>query len=140
MTETVSDWLVVALEVLLAGFFIWVFTESLITSNNYGEAIVEQQYIAAEISEYREHNQFDDTLVYSQDIVSAIFKSRGNPAIYVVSSKGSYSWTGPTVADGAACEYNTASVQALLDTTVMYKSRIMYGGNGEVIGYEFIAQ
>ena len=85
------------------------------------------------MEEYREHNGYDHTVVYSSDIVSAILKSKGDLEIKVNATSGTYTWN----RNYKATNYTAAEINTVLDNTKLYDSEITYGGNDEVIGYEF---
>lgn len=134
MNEVIADWISTAVEVLLTAMLIAGFLAIFAVAQTINADVTEQQALTVVLKEYREHNQFDFKHVYQQDVISAIYKGRGMPAVHVKSSKGTYSWT----LSGAPCEYTTAKISALIDQTVLYDSSLKYGTNGEVIGYEFV--
>lgn len=134
MEEVLSSWFMTAIDVVISSSIIVSIVVVLTMSSGLNEKITEQQAMTAQMEDYREHNQFDGTVVYPQDIVSAIYRYRGSPAVYVSSDKGHYEWT-----EGSApCPWNTAAISNLIDQTKMYDASLVYGGNGEVVAYQFI--
>lgn len=133
MNEVIADWIATGVEVLLTALFIIGMVSILSVSQVLNANVSEAQAMVVDLKEYREHNQFDFKHAYPQDIVSAIFKNRGNPNVSVRSSKGNFTWTEGT----APCEYTTTAISNLIDQTVVYDASLKYGPNGEVEGYEF---
>jgi hypothetical protein len=134
VTEIISDWIVTGIELLLTVGMIVGIILIMATSQQLNAAVSEQQALSEELKIYREHNQYDNTHVYPQDIISAIYQSRGIPAVYVKSGKGEHRWT----ASYAPCEYSTAAITACIDQTVVYDASLVYSASGEVLAYEFV--
>ena len=134
MNEVVADLFAAGVEVLLCAMFIAGFINILAVSQVLNANISEAQAMVVDLKEYREHNQFDFKHAYPQDIISAVFKNRGNPNVSVRSSKGNYTWTEST----APCEYTTTAISKLIDQTIVYDASLRLGPNGEVEAYEFV--
>ena len=134
MNETIVEWLTTGIELLLTSLLIVGLISVGSASQSLNSKVLEQQAMGAELKAYREHNQFDNTHVYQQDIISAIFKGRGSPGVYVKSSKGDYVWT----LSNTPCDYTTAEISLRIDPAVLYDSALRRGMNGEVIAYEFV--
>lgn len=133
MEEATTSGFVIGIELIINAIIIAGFVVIMSQAQKGFDTISEQQAMTDELREYRVHNQYDGTVVYPQDIISAIYRYRGTPAVYVLSSKGAWQWT----ETNAPCEWNTAAIAELMDQTVMYDAALVLGANGEVIAYEF---
>lgn len=136
MEGAVADSITNGIDLLIVGVFIVGFVAVLGLSINASEVITNQNDLAAELAEYREYNQFDGTIVYPQDVVSAIYRYRGDPYITVSSSKGNYTWS----VKSKPCEWNTAKITELIDQEKMYDATVIRGVAGDIVGYEFKAR
>ena len=99
------------------------------------EVIIEQETTSELMQEYAEFNKFDNSHVYPQDIVTAIYKYRGEPTISVSSSKGSSSWTVET----SDSYFSTTEINKKIDQKKIYDADIIYSPNGAVIELKFKA-
>lgn len=109
-----------------------------------GSVLSEQQVTVDRINEYREYNQFDDTIVYPQDIVSAVYQYRGMPYVYVKCDANELIWSSTMVSKHSSAnklsDYKAATITALIDQNRMYKATLEYGSNGQMEGICFIGQ
>lgn len=155
MEGPISDWLTTGIDTLVVSVLIVGFVSVLMLGSQASEVIVNQNDLMAELAEYREYNQYDGTIVYPQDVISAIYRYRGDPFVTVSSANGKYMWatgSGSTEVTGEGayvwvnnpaqplCGWNTSAISALIDQTVMYDAAVMRGVAGDIIGYEFRAR
>lgn len=155
MEGPIGDWLTTGIDTLVVSVLIVGFISVLMLGNQASEVISNQNDLVAELAEYREYNQYDGTVVYPQDVISAIYRYRGEPFVTVASSKGNYMWaagSGSVTNSGVnaytwvndpnnpLCGWNTAAISALIDQTVMYDAAVVRGVAGDIIGYEFRAR
>ena len=133
MDNTTSDTVILGVDMALIASVLWslLLVVSLFTA--FTIKVDEQETTRIRLEEYREHNGYDHTVVYSSDIVSAILKSKGDLEIKVNATSGTYTWN----RNYKATNYTAAEINTVLDNTKLYDSEITYGGNDEVIGYEF---
>ncbi|OBY77776.1 hypothetical protein BBG47_20005 [Paenibacillus sp. KS1] len=99
----------------------------------------EDDNAVAIVKEYRQYSQFNGTMVYSQDIITAIGESRGMPAIWVDTSPGSdvnfaLKWTQDTPADKFTTLYLTELFEGV---TATYQAHLEYDLNRALIRIEF---
>jgi hypothetical protein len=92
------------------------------------------------MQEYRQWDQYDNTLVYPQDVISFILQYRGDPEAFVDTSAGggapanySLQWTSTS----APCAYTDQDISDLLPIGVSYTANIIKDGNGAVIAVQF---
>lgn len=140
MDDVISSSFLTAFEVLMCCVVLFMLSSVFSLTTSVSSAMSDADLARSEIIEYREYNQFDGNVVYPQDIVSAVLKSRGYIAITVISSKGTYTWAGSSTSTGAATDYNVVDVSSKIDFTKMYDSQVVFGGNGEIVGYNFKAK
>lgn len=136
MTEVVSDWISMAVSTGLTAIIILGVVTASSAFGQMNRKVTSTQALTLELKEYRKHNQFDNTQVRPQDVITAIYKSRGYPTIYLKSSKGTFAWT----STDAPCEYNAEAISRLIDQTVVYQAALRKGANGEITAYEFVAR
>jgi len=133
MEGPIADWLTTGIDTLIVSVLMVGFIAILNMGYKASEVITSQNDLTSELAEYREYNQFDGTVVYPQDVISAIYRYRGVPYVTVVSAGGNYTWSETS----APCPWNTAAISALIDQTVMYDAAVVRGVAGDIIGYEF---
>lgn len=136
MNETVADAFTTGVDWVINAAVLVALVGIMTLSTKASQAINEQQVINDELRMYREYNQYDNTIVYPQDVVSAVYRYRGIPVVRVSSSKGNYQWTETT----SPCPWTTVAISSLIDQTKMYDAVIVWGLNGEVAAYEFKAR
>ncbi len=134
MNDAIYDAIALAVECFLAAILIMAISNFLSVADTLNQTIAEQEADSATMQEYRIHNQYDNTHVYSQDIVSAVLKYRGDIKINVSSSKGTVEWSGST----QSTVYMPEEVTVVIDQNVVYDSTLVKGVNGDVIGYSFV--
>lgn len=132
MSEVLSDWIAVAVDLAITSAIVSAILLCFSTATTLNVAVSEQQAISSNIKEYAIHNEFDNRHVYAQDVISAILKHRGSPVVRVISSKGTYEWN-----SRGGSDYTLASVNQKVDSTVVYDATLVKSANGEVIAYEF---
>lgn len=133
MDSVIVDWITLGVDTMISALMIIGIASLLMTANVITASVMEQEALTAELEEYHEHNAYDHTHVYQQDIISAIMKNRGYPAVYVQSSKGSYTWN----MSGAPCDYKSADISERIDISVIYDADLEKDSSGAVIGYTF---
>lgn len=133
MDQPVSDSIIMGIDMALVAILLssFIFIASNFSSLN--SAMDSQETIRTSLEEYREQNGYDNTKVYSSDIVSAILKSKGTMTISVSNGTNTYVWSDSS----AASPYTASQISALLDNNVLYNSKLVFGGNNEVAGYDF---
>lgn len=120
-----------------------VLTVAVILSSFAGEMgrVQQREVDAIEITrEYRKYNRYDGTQVYPQDIISAIFETRGYPEVWVDTTAGagvnfSLKWTKSIPANDNM--WKLIHVSTLLPTTGIYQASIHSNDNGEIAKIEF---
>lgn len=155
MEGPIADWLTTGIDTLIVSVLLVGFISVLNMGSKASEVIANQNDLMVELAEYREYNQYDGTIVYPQDVISAIYRYRGEPFVTVSSAKGRYLWAvgNGSESDASAsgyvwvnnpvdplCAWNTSAISALIDQTVMYDAAVMRGVAGDIIGYEFRAR
>lgn len=90
------------------------------------------------VKEYREHNKYDGTEVYPQDIISLLLEKRGKPEVWVDTVSGSgvtftYKWNSTLPDENWTPTYFTG----LLPLTAKYEAGFVKDDNGAIIRYEF---
>ncbi len=135
MEGAVAEWITTGVDVLIVSVLLVGFLSVLNMGNTISEAVTQQNDLVNDLSEYREWNQYDNTTVYPEDVLSAIYRYRGEPIITVQSSRGNYTWSRTS----APCAWNTAAITALIDQTRMYQAEVVRGTNGDITGYQFRA-
>lgn len=133
MNDTIAEWLSTAVEVCICAGIMSGLILIMSSAHTLSTTLTEQEAVAAEMRYYREYNGYDHTHVYQGDAITAIFKGRGMPEIYVKSSKGNYEWT----EDSAPCPYTAREIAALIAPDVVYDADLEKSPNGEVIGITF---
>lgn len=133
MEGPIADWLTTGIDTLIVSVLMVGFIAILNMGYKASEVITSQNDLTSELAEYREYNQFDGTVVYPQDVISAIYRYRGVPYVTVVSAGGNYTWSETS----APCPWNTVAISALIDQTVMYDAAVVRGVAGDIVGYEF---
>lgn len=135
MGDTLADWIATGVDLGISAAILVCIVTVLNMAYKGNVALSRQQAISDSLWEYREYNQFDNTVVYPQDVVSAIFRYRGEPAIKVFSSKGSYTWT----QNSKPCEWTTAAINNLIDQTKVYSARVEKNSSGQIVSIVFVA-
>jgi hypothetical protein len=140
MGEEWSKTIWIGIELSIAAL---VLTVAVLLSSFAGEMgrVQQREVDAIEITrEYRKYNRYDGTQVYPQDIISAIFETRGAPEVWVDITEGSavnfsYKWT-RSIPPGNNM-WNLTNVSTLLPTTGTYQASIHRNDNGEIFKIEF---
>lgn len=103
----------------------------------------EQQETVDLIKEFREFNQYKDKTVYAQDVVSLVLMTRGAPYVHVKIGLTDYYWNSNsalTLPVSQATPYTSTDILTVVDVNKVYDSTIVYGGNGEIIGVDFVGR
>lgn len=140
MGEEWSKTIWIGIELSIAALVLMV---AVVLSSFAGEMgrVQQREIDAIEVTrEYRQYNRYDGTQVYPQDIISAIFETRGAPEVWVDTAAGtavnfSLKWT-RSIPVGDAM-WNLSNVSVLLPETGTYQSSIHRNENGEIDRLEF---
>jgi hypothetical protein len=98
----------------------------------------EEDNAIAIVKEYRKYNQYDNQVLYPQDVISAIADSRGVPEVWVDTVDGpavnfSWMWTAAT----PAAQFSTTYLSSVFPIGGAYTSSIVKDLNGSIIRLEF---
>lgn len=137
MNDIIADIVSQGVDMLISAIILSSICTMLMTSQNLNIKINEQQAIQQELIEYRKHNQFDNTEVYAQDIISAIMKYRGSPTVAVSFPSGdTYTWS----LTFNSTPYSTTAISAIITSDYAYTANLVYDASHSVVtGYEFVA-
>ena len=131
--NVIADNLVLAINVVLLAAMLVSFVSVMSITTQLNSRIDEQNIQALRLEEYKKYNQYDNTHVYAQDVITAIFQYRGQPAVKVSTPAGPMIWA----RNNAASEYTTTAIMNLINMDTIYDSNIDYGNNGEVVSVVF---
>ena len=135
MNDIIADLISQGVDLLITAVILSSIITTMASAQQLNGEINEQQAIHAEITEYRQHNQFDNTEVYAQDIISAIMKYRGTPYVTVKFADATYTWSGSV----QATNYSASAISNKISSDYTYSANLVYDVGGVVIGYEFVA-
>lgn len=95
--------------------------------------IDEDEANIARMQEYRKYNQYDNTLLRSQDVITAILETRGMPWILVDTLEGpredyGWAWSESSPAD----TFSTTFLSQLFPVDAIYLATIEKNANGEI--------
>lgn len=135
MNDIIADLISQGVDLLITAVILSSIITMMASAQQLNGEINEQQAIHAEITEYRQHNQFDNTEVYAQDIISAIMKYRGMPYVTVKFADATYTWSGSV----QATNYSASAISNKISSDYTYSANLVYDVGGVVIGYEFVA-
>lgn len=135
MIDTITDWVEIGMECLLSAALITFLGVMMILGNDANNSVANQQLMHEQIQEYRKYNQYDNTVVYSQDVVSAIYAGRGIPEIRVSSTTGNRVWSESTLES----EFTASNISDAIDMSVKYNATLIRSENGEVTAIVFNA-
>lgn len=135
MNDIIADLISQGVDLLITAVILSSIITMMASAQQLNGEINEQQAIHAEITEYRQHNQFDNTEVYAQDIISAIMKYRGTPYVTVKFADATYTWSGSV----QATNYSASAISNKINSDYTYSANLVYDVGGVVIGYEFVA-
>lgn len=139
------------MDIALTVALIIMMSKGMNTVQDTGRMERENQNNIAAMQEYRKWNAWDEKVLYSQDIVSAILEFRGDPEIVInkQNSQDKYAYTDNTNSPNYIKSYTKSNTtdsdisQIYLDfadSTIKYISRLHRDENGEVDKIFFIRQ
>ena len=134
MNDTVADMYAMAVDCFITAIIVGSIALAMYNITKLNAKVSEDEATAVHLQEYARHNQFDNALVYPQDIVSTVMKYRGTMEIEVQSSLGKKEWS----EDVQSTPYEVDEVTKAIDQTVVFNSSLIEGLNGEVTGYRFV--
>lgn len=112
--------------------------------------MAQQQDMLLVAQEYRTYNRYDETVIYAQDMVSALLEFRGQPTCIVKTSDGgTYTYYPTFGVDGAPTspisDYSTEELQSRFITardnaaaSETYKCSLVKDENGDVSEVRFV--
>lgn len=133
MGDILSEFIMMGINTLLNGLVICAAVALFATVTILNSTVSDQEASNARLKEYAEYNQYDNTHVYQQDIITAIYQYRGDPAVKVDTGSGTFQWS-LTHRD---TDYSTTAIAALLPQDTYYDADIERSANGAVIGILF---
>lgn len=136
MNDVVADLISQGVDLLITAVILSSIVTMMTASQNLNARISEQQAIHSEIVEYRQHNAFDNTEVYAQDVITAIMKYRGIPYVTVKIGGANFTWS----SSSKSTNYSVSAIAEKITSDKIYKASLVRSVNGEVVGYEFVAK
>lgn len=99
--------------------------------STYNSAISKQDASVERMKEYREFAPYENTTVLASDIVSALYRYRGQPQVTVTYTDASgatvtTTWTSAT----PSTQYTTSYIYSRIDQSKTYQAVITYDANG----------
>ncbi len=141
MTDIIADAISQGVDLLVTAVILSAIVSMLSTATTVNAKVNEQQAMNQQLVEWREHNQYNGTVVYAQDVMSAILEFRGNPYVRVtftdIPAPNNVVLWRVGVTDSS--EYTYTKVAAKLSSTYMYKAELDIDDTGVVVGYNFTA-
>lgn len=107
-------------------------------SKQQASAQQEEENSIAIVQEYRKYNQYDNTEIYPQDVISAIADSRGKPQMWVDSDDGAsvnYNWKWTPNTDPT--QFSPSYLSELLPVGGTYVANLIKDANGAIVRIEF---
>lgn len=94
-----------------------------------------EEYTVESLAEYREYNRYDDTILWSQDVISAILQYRGQPALKVSYKTGStVTYNLNTVKD----RYTNQYLSTQFNVSAKFHSYKQLDASGTVVQLNFV--
>lgn len=135
----------VAVSLIIMSIVILFSLNTMQVAHEITNTIDQQEAVTTKMKEFRTYNAYDHTTVYSQDVVSLILETRGNPYIKVTAGSAIYYWqnnkavaTTYHIPVQKATEYSSTAILTKLNINKVYKAELIKGGNGEVLGVSFV--
>lgn len=128
-----TEWrtlIVYSVELIMCGLVLF-YTAFLNNVGRTANEIQQKESDAIEIlAEYREFNKYDNTIIWSQDVISTILQYRGLPEIHV-KYKGSGTYVKYTLDTDSSC-YTNAYLTNKFGVSSKFKSTIHKDENGSI--------
>lgn len=96
-------------------------------------ALYTERAMVEEIQDYRETSPYDGETVYAQDIVSLIFRNRGEPEVVVHTGGRTLRWSLTT----ASTEYTSEAITTAININKMYDGIVERDASGAVLRFVF---
>lgn len=109
--------------------------------NQSARIIQEQDDAVAILQEYRKYSRFDNTTVYSQDVITVILESNGNPEIWVDTAAGpgeSFDWIWTSTTHHSY--YSTNYLTSIFPPSGIYEAELQKDLNGAIVTILFRRQ
>lgn len=135
--DKVFDIVGITLSLALASLIVFFLMQTDMLQRDIIRVKNEEMAVAERIQEERQFLAYDNKTVYAQDVVSAILEHRGNPYVQVVDESNTYYWnTNEAIAvpTTPATPYSSTDILTKLDVNKTYKTEIIRGGSGELLG------
>lgn len=133
MNDIIADFISQGVDFIVVAVILSSIVTMMSAVRQMNDKVNEQQAVHMEIAEYRAHSAFNNTEVRGPDIIAAIMKYRGTPAISVKIGSNTYTWS----VDSTPCTYTVTNVSNIIKTGT-YSATLRYSSNGEVVAYEFV--
>mgnify|MGYP001042152029 FL=1 len=138
MNDIVSDYIMLGVNILLWGVFIVMVLTTVGIFTEMNNSLAEQEESRKVMQESVQYKMWDQTYVEPQDIVSAIYQYRGEPAVKVIiiSTSSTYEWS----LISKACDYSADEISKLIERDSSgkhvdgrhFKAEIEYAPSGAV--------
>lgn len=139
--DKVFDIVGITLSLALASLIVFFLMETQMLGKDVIRTKNNEMSVAEQMQEEREFLAYDGKTVYAQDIVSAILEHRGNPYVQVVDGTNTYYWNNNSalkITTTPSTAYSSTDILTKLDLNKTYKTEIVRGGSGELLGIKCV--
>ena len=133
MSEDWSNLVWISVSLLIGVAIVTIMLNLSYIGRQISTALYTERAMVEEIRDYRETAPYDGETVYAQDIVSLIFKNRGEPEVVVKTGKGTLRWN----LYYASTEYTSEAITTAININKMYDGVVERDASGAVLRFVF---